>query len=377
MPRTDGTTVYSLEGTLAHEVLAWALTNPHQDFTEHYPVGYEMRHGVLLAHVDDEMHRMVQRCVDYVGLFLPGAMLVEVKARFPVTYSASGKVYEVGGTADIILKQGTTLHVMDLKYGKGVKVYAEDNTQLMCYGAGALHQMGFLYEDIQDVCLHILQPRLDHWDDWAISTSALEDWVTTAVAPAVAQGLRVATAFYTPSEKACQWCPLVGDCQAARDHVVHAFDNLEAQDLDRSILADLLGELPLFRIVAKAAEAKALQLILAGEPVGDWRAVEGRSDRAWVPNEDLPWTDEHLDGVRLLYHTDFCEEHGVDPYADPKLKSPAAVEKELGEAEFKRVGFPERVTKPKGKPVLAPAHDKRPDYVSATPSDFDIIEDES
>ncbi len=41
------------------------------------------------------------------------------------------------GTADALIIANNTIEVIDLKYGKGVKVDAQNNPQLMLYGLGA------------------------------------------------------------------------------------------------------------------------------------------------------------------------------------------------------------------------------------------------
>ena len=54
-----------------------------------------------------------------------------------------------------------TLHVIDLKYGKGVKVDAVGNTQARLYAAGALDTFGLLY-GFDKIRVHIYQPRIDN-----------------------------------------------------------------------------------------------------------------------------------------------------------------------------------------------------------------------
>ena len=76
------------------------------------------------------------------------------------------------GTADCILLSGNTLHVVDLKYGKGVPVSAEENPQMMLYALGAYQAYSFLY-DIRNIHLVIVQPRLDSITEWECSLEEL------------------------------------------------------------------------------------------------------------------------------------------------------------------------------------------------------------
>ena len=86
-------------------------------------------------------------------------MLLETRVDF------SDVVPDGFGTGDVIIISDATLHIIDLKFGKGVTVDANLNPQLMLYALGALNLFGDLY-DINLVRMTINQPRLDH-----ISTS--------------------------------------------------------------------------------------------------------------------------------------------------------------------------------------------------------------
>ena len=68
-----------------------------------------------------------------------------------------------------------TLHIIDAKYGLGVLVDAERNTQLMCYGIATLGVYESLY-DIKEVSLSIFQPRRENVQTWTVSVEELKDW---------------------------------------------------------------------------------------------------------------------------------------------------------------------------------------------------------
>ena len=63
------------------------------------------------------------------------------------------------GTGDAVIVADGTLHVVDFKYGTGVLVSAEGNSQMRLYALGALDMFGELY-DIDTVVTTIYQPRL-------------------------------------------------------------------------------------------------------------------------------------------------------------------------------------------------------------------------
>ena len=59
----------------------------------------------------------------------------------------------------LLLMKLTKRHIIDLKYGKGVSVEAEQNTQAMLYALGVIDDLGFMYE-FDTVVIHIYQPRI-------------------------------------------------------------------------------------------------------------------------------------------------------------------------------------------------------------------------
>ena len=86
------------------------------------------------------------------------------------------------GTADCLMVSDDTLHIIDAKYGLGVLVDAERNTQLMCYGIAALSVYESLY-DIKEVSLSIFQPRRENVQTWTVSVEELKDWAENELKP--------------------------------------------------------------------------------------------------------------------------------------------------------------------------------------------------
>ena len=65
------------------------------------------------------------------------------------------------GSSDCILIHGSDLYVYDFKYGKGVRVEAEDNPQMRLYALGA-YLMYREFWKIEQVHMTIVQPRLQN-----------------------------------------------------------------------------------------------------------------------------------------------------------------------------------------------------------------------
>ena len=131
------------------------------------------------------------------------------------------------GTSDpvIIQPEQRELICMDLKYGRGVQVYAEQNEQLMLYALGALDEFGLLYE-FDTVLLVIHQPRLNHLDEWRVSVAELRAFEKRALNAAnlaldLAEGVAPTEVQHlTPGDDQCRFCKAKGTCPALRDQVL-------------------------------------------------------------------------------------------------------------------------------------------------------------
>src|SRR5690606_17957678 len=120
---------------------------------------HKLAEGILLDKIDEpadgtnEMFEHVSRYVEAVlEKWIPGAQLyVEQRLEF------SPWVPEGFGTGDAVIVSDDVLEIIDLKYGKGVQVDAENNPQLRLYALGAYNEFGALY-DFQTVRMTIVQP---------------------------------------------------------------------------------------------------------------------------------------------------------------------------------------------------------------------------
>jgi len=151
---------HSKEGSAAHFVAEQCLKNGlnAKDYIGIVIADYDLQ-------VTQEMADYVQVYLDYVRN-LGGVPLIEVRVDF------SNIVPEGFGTADFITMVDDTLYIVDLKYGRGVRVNAEQNSQAMLYAIGVLNEYGAIYEP-KRIVLVIAQPRLDHIDEWEVTFDQL------------------------------------------------------------------------------------------------------------------------------------------------------------------------------------------------------------
>ena len=111
----------------------------------------------------DDVENALRPVYTYVDALLdaPGAeFYLEQRVVFPTIPGAFG-------TADLIVRIGDTVHVVDFKFGAGVRVLAlypdgdEDviNAQLLFYAAAARHSLPKFFAGVDEIVLTILQPQ--------------------------------------------------------------------------------------------------------------------------------------------------------------------------------------------------------------------------
>lgn len=305
--------------------------------------------------VTDEMIDAVQQYIDYVRS-LGGNLLIEQRVDF------SHVVPEGFGTADAIVMSGNTLHIVDLKYGKGVKVYAERNSQAMLYALGVLHDFDYLFQP-EKIVLTIAQPRLDHIDEWEVTMDQLKTFATYAQT-AANLALEDNAPRY-PSEKACQWCKAKAECVALKEDIegtlTAAFDAIEelpkATSLTLEQMAGILTSKKLITSFLEAVEKFAMERLSNGESMPGFKLVAGRSNRT-IADEDF--------AIRILHQTGYNDDQIFKPTA---LKTITELEKLMGKKEF-ALTLGDVVVKPEGAPTIAPNSDPRAPLSVVNASDF-------
>jgi len=260
---------------------------------------------------------------------------------------------EIWGTADIVDVSNGLLQSMDDKYGSGVQVYAYQNAQCLCYLAGAVCKFGKrpMYT------IHIIQPFLDHYDTWSLSHDELVEWIVGTLKPGI-ELARSDSPPFNPSEDNCRFCDAHMSCRVRYEKLAKDMDDImdqfqlgETQHYDDVPFVRLEELVDFFNraeeIIAYRAEiGKYLTArILDGEDVPTKRVVAGRAYRKWKNEEEV---------------MQFAKERGLN-FNIVKVLSPAQAEKKYKLKKDQE--FQELIIKPKGKPKLVDADDKRPDYL--------------
>lgn len=326
------------EGTAAHELAAMCLTNNLD------AVAYL---GRLIGGftVDIDMASAVQVYVDFVRR-ITGDRYVE--QRLSISHITAEK--DAAGTSDAVVldTDNDTLWVVDLKFGRGVKVFAENNEQLQIYALAALEEYGFLFEPAK-VCVAIVQPRIDHIDVWELTTDELRGF--GVLASDAARATSEADAPLVPGTKQCKFCRAKATCPALRQQVVEQFECLQPPaDGDSGQLATAMSKVDLIEDWCRAVRAETERRLFAGEAVSGWKLVAGRrGSRKW---SDETGAIEVMKSMRMRQ----------DQMFDFKVISPTTAEKlakagEIGERQWPRLQS--LITQDEGRPSVAPESDKR------------------
>lgn len=219
---------FANEGTFAHQVLEWSLQQLDSTVIDVLD-GCLAKPDVKVNEDWDlkEMVDYISRCREYV-LNLIDEMgegtIMMLEERMDYSHIAPDGF----GTGDILLiSPKGWYHIVDLKYGKGVPVYPEENSQLALYGSGARNMFGKKYP-MKKLSLHIIQPRLDVYEEWT-ATKGWLDWFEGEVVEAI-NIIQTAPSF-NPGEEQCRWCPKKTTCpglyEKGCEDAMMLFENLD------------------------------------------------------------------------------------------------------------------------------------------------------
>lgn len=372
MPEKD--TAYTREGTIAHamaETMLLHLLSLEAETVPKHPDFMISCEARLMHQINDcneeglDWKEMAETVYEhyvrlvyeaYLGAKLedPDAvLLIEAKLKL-------GEFIPEGfGSSDAVLIYGDTLEVFDLKYGKGVKVDAEENAQMMCYALGAYLGPGELYE-LNKVRMTIIQPRLRHESSWQLPVYALMNWAELELRPAAK------LAFEGKGEQVpgdhCRFCKVAAKCKALAAHTLEVSkDTTEPGLMSLDEIAKLLPHFATIKSWISSVEEFALETALEGDTIPGYKLVEGRSVRKISnPAEAI----SRLEGAGIP----------AESYLKaPELKTITDLEKTMTKKGFKTI-LGDLVIKPEGKPTLVEEADPREPWSKAKNDFKDIIE---
>lgn len=346
--RREKSSPYAEEGTLAHELADISLRLYNGEITKRAHTA-ELKKIKKSKYFSDEMVTEVQKYTDLVVEAFeaekqqtPDAKLL-IEQRVDFSHLAPDGF----GTNDVIIVGNSILYVIDLKYGKGLEVSAEDNPQLKLYGSGALEEHDLFY-GIEKIKLVIIQPRINNYSEWETTSAELRKWGQTIVKPraelaAAGKGVQKAGSH-------CKFCKVSGMCAtlAAKNVALAKHEFKDPHYLTDEQLFQVYKQTPMLLDWAKAVSKHILEEAMLGKQWPGLKVVEGKTQRKWASEAEVIKKLE--EGFEDIKREDFITE---------KLKGIPAIEKLVGREKFKEV-LGSSVDKPIGAPTLAPLSDRRP-----------------
>ena len=342
---------FAEEGTLAHE-FAELLLKKYLNRIE--AKAYKAQFTALSKskYYSDEMVEFVNLHVTYALEQFAAAhksdkhAVLLIEERVDITH-----LIEAGfGTCDVIIIACGVMEVIDLKYGLGVRVSAEDNSQLKLYGSGALEKYDVKY-DISKVILTVTQPRMDSISSWEVSATDLIEWGEQVVKP-------TAIIAYEGSgeQKTGDWCMGYSACDAApKCEALKAvfIETTKELQTDPFLISDekLLEIYKNSKMASdwlKAVRDYAYSEAMNGKKWEGLKLVDGQNRRGW--------SDEQA--AREL----LAGNYKTEEYTNIKMKGIGEIEKLVGKKNFP-IMFVEVLEHKRTSPTLVDESDKRPEMV--------------
>ncbi len=371
---------YADEGSAAHHLAALCLQNDEHP-AEHlgeafpewpgYPVTQEMCDAVVV-YLNAVLHEMAQT--------KEAELYVETQFELDVP----GAEGEVGGTVDAMVYHPKTgrLVSFDYKHGVGFSVSADDSKQIKFYAAGAV----FSKPDwrISALELVIVQPRdrslaglpddadretklgIKRWSMNPLDLMEFSGEIADAVAKAKDFDNRVFSLPDFSSGSWCRWCAAAAVCPLREQEVLRAaqldFAHMTAitadalpdpktYDMDR--LGQILQAGQILNGWLNQVQEYVEALVLAGQPVAGWKAVEKIGRAKWVSADE-----EVADYADMVFGID------VEQIRPRKLTTITEAEKLLkaaGATKAQIDDFKLRFTlKESSGLTIAPTSDRRP-----------------
>lgn len=368
----DGTSSYAEEGTLAHSICELYARKQFTVMTKR-KFNSELKKLKANPLFNEEMLSTAEAYVEWLTEL---AMTYETMpyVALEVKVDLSDYIPDGFGTCDCVMIGGDTLHIIDYKHGKGVRVDAVENSQMLYYALGALKKYGMLF-NIKNVHMSICQPRIsDTPSTYQLPAEDARKWGEDR--KPVALEAYNGPGTFNPGEH-CRFCKGKNKCRA-RAEMHTAFEDFKdcvpqgkaapelsqiSEDARKLLglppmltdaeIGDLLTRAETLVQWYKDLQEYARETILNGGEIPGWKVVAGKSNRAFRDPDAA---------LQTIIDAGYDRDKLFEP------KSLANLEKLLGKKAFADL-LGDQVVKPMGKPTLAVESDKREPYNSAV-ADF-------
>lgn len=224
------------------------------------------------------------------------------------------------------------IHLADLKYGRGVKEKAERNGEVMLHALGVLNSLPKSKQGrVEKFVIHIVQPRLGHFDSWEISKKDLLSFADE-VRQKVAEANDPERRQYVPSVDGCRFCERKKDCRTLQESIYakavlgkNAFGGIDLKDPDTlsdEELVEMWDWLDFIAAWTKNIKEHMNKSALGGKQYPGMKLIEGTEGKR-------EWKDESK-AVETL------ESMGLEDFEiyNQSVKTAPQIEKQLGKKVF-------------------------------------------
>jgi hypothetical protein len=342
--RPAGSFDFSAEGTLAHDLGEIKLKLHYNQITKEE---YEERYAEIKKNF--YYNEELENYTDVYSLYVRSQIGEYDKGLFEQRVDFSDWVPDGFGTSDVVILSERSIHIIDLKYGKGISVEAKDNTQLRLYALGSWNKFQEEYPNIKTVKYTIYQPRIDNISSDETTIEKLLDWSNYFVKQK-AKRAWAGTGDFVPGDH-CQFCRAKAQCKARTE-----FNN-EIATLDfrpAPLLTDEEFDLVLSRIGDLKAWASDVEEFATQRAINDNIVPSGY--KLYIPKGNRKIADPDLAVVIL-------EEKGFNraDMFETKLKSVAQLEK-LGQKGQVAATLGGLILRPEGTPRLVKDETLKEDF---------------
>lgn len=344
------TSPYAAEGTLAHELSELFIARDILGSVDDNDFNLRFEEIMSNELFSDEMLDVVPMYVEYCQNEFTAALQKDELAEIKIEQKLDLSEYvpESFGTADCVIVSEGSIEVIDLKYGKGVPVYAHHNKQGMLYALGALREYDTLF-CIDTVKITIVQPRINNISTWEISVDELLEWANNELKPKAALAF-AGEGELVPGEH-CKFCAVKNKCRALYEEQlkIAKYEFQDAEFLTDEEISDILERAPQFiewvNSITEYAQKRAIE---HNKVWPGFKLVAGLSRRRWLNDDNV------IEAIFARF-----PEATEDQVFNTKLKSISEIEKTFGKKRTTEL-LSDVIIKPEGKPTLVPVSDKRP-----------------
>lgn len=373
----DDNSVWSDEGTVAHDWCSDVLTGK-----------------VTLDKVPNDFKPHVKEWVEICNAlkFETGCKTPLIEQKVPLFYLPEDK-----GTVDFAVWGDSGIHIRDFKYGQGVFVDAEENTQLAIYALSLIRYLeskGWLFDGDTIVTMGIFQPRYRgqvKYRIWTITLDELEEFCEQDQKITETAKEILTTDWqdlpFSPGKDVCQFCPAkkANVCQARQNAMFEGFpkpptesdfsmdDLLPISEIPTKDLVSIYRNRKMIAAFLKEVETYVNSLAANGDVPEGLKFIRGRAGN-WF------WKPDSVGNAMTL-----LKRCGVDP-VETQMISPAKAKEQIKERTSglsvvlrKTIfeTFEKYLDRPEGKIKLAPDTDKAPAVSLETAKEFfSAVDDE-